>query len=313
MATEPVRAIRAAAPVVLEDDRLRIRNLSVDGAMAVLAQDVLAAGRDLELVVRQALEVGALVLQHGAAKGTMDAVTAEVSRLLSALDDKSARIEAVRLVQTRGTAKGVLFEDVLSPALDACFAPHEDIVENTGGTRGIADEKVGDFVVTLNPRDTGGRDIRIVFEAKDWARSRMSVNKALAQLDAAMLNRDAEVGVLVFAARSQAPLAGKSLRVFPGQRIIMVWDAADAATDLTLEICAQLARTLAMGSERDDLTLDRTMLVDRLAKLVGTIDRANDIQRGIRSARRGLGAAEDAYVLMRDDARALLAELEDRL
>lgn len=62
------------------------------------------------------------------------------------------------------------------------------------------DDKVGDFVLELNPRDTGGRDRRIVFEAKD---RRLSMEKTLVELDAAMLDRDAQVGVLVFAKATQ--------------------------------------------------------------------------------------------------------------
>lgn len=184
MATETLRAIRPA-PVVLDGERLLIRDLSVDGSMAVLAREVVADGRDLELIVRQAVEVGAAVLLHGTAKGTVDAVASEIGRLLTALTEKSGRIEAVQSAQARGTAKGVAFEAMLAPALDACFAAHQDVVEVTGATTGIADAKVGDFVVTVNPRDTGGSDRRIVFEAKD--RSRLSMTKALAELDAAMI------------------------------------------------------------------------------------------------------------------------------
>jgi hypothetical protein len=313
MATVPVRPLRPASSVAFDGERLRIRDLSVDGSMAVLARDALAGGRDLELVVRQALEVGGAVLQHGAAKGTVDAVSAEVSRLLSVLSEKSARIEAVQYAHERGTAKGTRFELALAPALDACFSAHQDAVEVTSRTRGIADAIVGDFVVTVNPRDTGGRDRRIVVEAKNWSRSKLSLTKALAELDAGMLNRDAQVGIMVFADRAQAPLAGKPLRVFPGQRIILVWDPTDEASDLTLEICTQLARTLAIAAENEDLTLDRSILADRLAKLTNTIETASEIRRGISSARRGLDNAEAAYEKMAEDALALLCELGDRL
>ena len=55
------------------------------------------------------------------------------------------------------------------------------------------------------------------------------------------------------------------------------------------------------------------MLADRLGKLVNEIERAGAIQRGIRSARRGLDAAEDAYHEMHEQTLALVYELEDRL
>jgi hypothetical protein len=303
-----VKPLRAA-PVVLEDDRLVVRDLAVDGAALVAAREAVAHGRDLELTVRQMLETGGAVLLHGSGKGTVDAVGAEVDRLLTALSERSGRIEAVRGLQQRIAAKGFAFEELLAPVLDACFAPHQDVVSVTSASTGIADDKVGDFCVTVNPRDTGGRDRRIVIEAKD---RKLSMDKSLAELDAAMLNRDAQVGVLIFAKAAQAPLAGKPLRVLHGNRIVLVYDK-DEQSPLALEVGCQLARTLAIAAEREDLTLDRGMLTERLAKLVNAIERAGAIQRGIRSARRGLDAAEDAYREMSEETLALLYELEDRL
>ncbi len=164
---EPAKPIGSTAHVELEDDGVRIHDLLVDGALLALVRQEGADGRDLELVVRHALEVGAAVLLHGSAKGTVDAVSAEVDRLLTALDEKSSRMELVKRTREQIASRGLSFEYELGAALEACCAPHEDILEATGATRGVADDKVGDFVVTLNPRDTGGRGRRVVIEAKD--------------------------------------------------------------------------------------------------------------------------------------------------
>lgn len=301
--------LRSTESVVLDDDRLAIRDLTVDGTALAVAQQTVADGRDLELAVRQMLEVGGAVLLHGAGKATVDAVGAEVDRLLTALSERSDRIEAVRALREQVASKGLAFEELLAPALDAAFSPLADVLTVTGAEKGIADDKMGDFVVELNPRDIGGRDRRIVFEAKD---RKLTMEKSMAELDAAMLNRDAQVGVLVFAKAGQAPLAGKPLRVLHGNRIMLVFDK-DEQSPLALEVGCQLARTLATAAEREDLTLDRAMLAERLAKLMNAIERAGAIQRGIRSARRGLDAAEDAYREMSDETLALLHELEDRL
>ena len=100
----------------------------------------------------------------------------------------------------------------------------------------------------------------------------------------ATFNRDAEVGVMVFAHAAQAPLAGKSLRVFPGNRLLVVWEP-EANGDLAVEVASQLARTLAIGAEGDETKINRRGLADRLAKLHNVIDRADQIKRGIASAR----------------------------
>lgn len=172
---------------------------------------------------------------------------------------------------------------------------------------------MGDYVVVVNPRDTGGRDRRIVFETK-IRRRRPTLAKALEEMDRAMLNRGCQVAVMVFAQRSQAPLQGKPLRFFHGNRVMVVWNPEnEPGSELALEVAAQLARTLAIAAEREDLTLDRSLLAERLDALTNIIERGRAIKRGIGTARRGLGAAEDAYEAMAEEAMAVVLELADRV
>jgi hypothetical protein len=86
---EPVKSTHPTASVELEDDHVLIRDLSMDGALAELVRVGVEDGRDPEAIVREAIEVGAAVLIHGAAKSTVDAVGAEVDRLLTALNERS--------------------------------------------------------------------------------------------------------------------------------------------------------------------------------------------------------------------------------
>jgi hypothetical protein len=309
MSTDPVQPADDVPTVELEDGRVHIHGLEVDGALAELVRQAHKEGRDPELVVRQALEVGAAVLLHGAAKGTVDAVASEVDRLLSALNERASKLEFVRRAREQIAARGFSFEGDLGAVLDQYFVSHEDIFEATGATKGIGDEKVGDFVLQVNPRDTRGHERRVVFEAKDRS---LSLNKALAELDAAMVNRGAQVGVMVFAHDAQAPLSGRPLRVFPGNRILVVWES-ETHGDLALAVAAQLARTLAVAVEPDDARLNRRGVATRVEKLIGVIERADGIQRGLTGARRGLDSAEASYCELRGDALALLGELQDRL
>jgi hypothetical protein len=298
-----------AAAVELEVDHVLIHELSVDGALADLVRAGVENGRDPEAVVREAIEVGASVLSHGVAKGTVDAVSAEVDRLLTALNERSLRIEALGRMAAKASSKGLIYEAELGVALERCFAPHQDILEATGTTAGIADDKVGDFVAELNPTETGGRVLRVVIEAKDRP---LSMPKTVAEVEAAMLNRGAVVGVVVFRTQRLAPIA-TPLRCLPGNRIIVVWEGAEAGSDLSLEVAVQLARTLAMTVERADAKLDRKALGDRIAGLVNIVESADAIRRGIRGARKALDSTEDAYQTLRADALAVLYELQDRL
>jgi hypothetical protein len=302
------------AAVVLEDGQVLIRDLVVDGAVADLVTQELAAGGDAERVVTRALELGSAVLLHGGAMGTVEAVAAQITRLVEALDDRSSRIEALGRMRSQvSSASGRAFEEEIGPVLEALAAPHADELEATGASPGIADEKVGDFVITLNPRDTGGRDRRVVVELKK-RRERPSLQNALGELDRAMLNRDAQVAVMVFAGRNQAPMQGAALRHYHGNRLMVVWNPEDEpGSELALEVAMQLARTLAIASSREDLTLDRALLAERLDKLTNIIDRGKAVRRGISTARRGLDAAEDAFEVLHEEALAVVLELQDRL
>ena len=307
---EPVKSGRPTSSVELLEDHVAIHHLSVDGALADLVRAGVEDGRDPEAIVREAIDVGAAVLVHGAAKSTVDAVGAEVDRLLTALNERSLRIESLGRMAGKVAAKGLAYEAELGVALERSFAPHQDVLEATGATTGTADDKVGDFVATLNPKDTGGRALRVVVEAKDRP---LSMPKTLAELDAAMLNRGAVAGVIVFRNQRLAPIAGRSLRCLPGNRIIAVWDDNNAGDDLALEVAVQLARTLAMTAERADAKLNRQVLGDRISRLVNIVESADEIQRGIRGARKALDSVEGTYRAMRDDALAVLYELQDRL
>src|SRR4051794_622564 len=111
--------VAGGASVVLDDDRVWIHELVVEGAAVAAARDAVARSRDLEQTVRQMLEIGGAVLLHGSSKATVDAVGAEVDRLLALLSERSDRIEAVRRVQARVAAKGFAFEELLAPAVDS--------------------------------------------------------------------------------------------------------------------------------------------------------------------------------------------------
>jgi hypothetical protein len=306
-----------AEAVVLSDDQVLIRDLSVDGVLAELVTQATGDGRDPETVVRQALQIGAAILLHGTNTATIEAVSSHVDRLLAALDEKSYRIEALgRMREKVSAAKGLGWEASLAPAIDACFAPHGDEVEATGATRGIADDLVGDYVVTLNPRDSGGRDRKIVFECKARSpKGRPTIAKALEELEDAKLNRGAQVAVMLFPSTASSPLKGKPLRVFHGQRILAVYDPDGLpGSELSLEVGAQVARAMAIASgEREDLGLDRRMLAEKLDGLTNIIERGVNVKRGISTAKRGLTAAEDAYEQLAEEAMAVVLELMDRL
>jgi hypothetical protein len=87
--------------------------------------------------------------------------------------------------------------------LTAIVVAYEDVPEHVGNELGSDSTKVGDIVVTLDPVHTPGRTVRYVIEAKDKS---MTVKKGLDELEAAMRNRDADAGGMVFANQSECPV-----------------------------------------------------------------------------------------------------------
>ena len=105
--------------------------------------------------------------------------------------------------------------------------------------------KKGDFVVTLNPLQTGGADVRVVVEAKDRGMSQRSIRDELRE---ARENRSAAVALAVFSP-AHAPSGVAPFDVRSGD-VYCVIDPADPDR-ATLEAALRLARLLAIASLRD--------------------------------------------------------------
>jgi hypothetical protein len=388
--------IRAKAPSTSFDaeGRLVLHNFVVDGTPAEVARQAVEREADLGVVVRQMIAIGAVVLEHGTSKSTVETVTAEIDRLaevvanaathglpealrehltrfeeslgaqfdpkrvdaipnqltsvfekfankhkneliaafldengplavvkselaaklqfvaarqddlvkqMTAVAERVAASSAIERERDRGTAKGVDFEDVVGAVLDWSFAPYEDIVEDVGTTPGAAGNKNGDHVVYLNPATTGGRDLRIVVESKF---RRLGIQAALAELDRAIDNREAEAGIMVFARANDAPLQGRSLRIFPGNRIVVVFDNADPDR-LPLEVACHFARAVVLAEQDDgEEAVACEVIAEQVGRLTEIIEEARAIRRGVNAARKGIDHVDDAYEKLRSEALA---------
>lgn len=292
--------------VMLDGDQLVIRDLLVRGAPAEAVRHCIDHGGDSEDTVRQMLDIGGAVLQHGANSTLVQAVIAEMR-------NEGVTQESLRLMAERVAAKGMAYEDQVRPVLEAAFAPHADCVEDTSGTPGLdGKSKKGDFVATLNPESIGGADRRVVIEAKDRPTTKLrGKDGALTYLALAMENRQAAAGVFVCATAVPA-LAGHRLRVYPGNRILVRFDKDDGDV-LALEVACQLARGLAARALGDEDGLSTRLLVEKVERLREVIEQAHEIRRGVLEARRGINRVDEAYETLRREALAVIYEMEDRL
>lgn len=166
-------------------------------------------------------------------------------------------------------------------------------------------EMKGDFVVTINPRETGGREARLVVEAKT---GKLSPAKARAESTAALQNREAAASVLVFDSVEDAPLGGRHFSVSAAAHFCVVLDSAGPNL-LALEVACRQGRAMAIAPLRDEAVLDTAWLTKRCERLAGLIEQAADIKRGTNAIRRGADKVDASYDELRDRALAVVADV----
>ena len=119
-----------------------------------------------------------------------------VGRILNEVEKIQTKLN-IRETEQRGTQKGFDFEDYCQPILESVAKVFGDIVDKTGDTQGLIDDK-GDFVYTI--KDLGSK---IVLEMKDMNAITLPYIKE--QLDGGMTNRAAQYGIFVSKKREALP------------------------------------------------------------------------------------------------------------
>jgi hypothetical protein len=227
---------------------------------------------------------------------------------LGTLQQTFAIEEATAAERALGTAKGLDYEELVGRAVEALHAPLEDVVYQTGAEPGADGGKVGDIVVEINPAYTQGHRARVVVEAKC---RKLSMRASSAELERAMTNREAQAGLLVFASTDLAPLAGRSIRVLPGNRVIAVFDA-DGPDTITLEAACAIARASAARAAMETSSeCDLACLDQHLRRLMAVLDEAKAIARGVTAARKGVDQIDSAYSTMRLSVSAVIADIQE--
>ncbi len=168
-------------------------------------------------VLRQADE-----RQHQTQQALLERL-AGLERQLQGLRDEKDKLEAVEAERERGTAKGRTFEEQVAEAIDTVAVGQGDLAEAVGDLRG-ATGKTGDVVVAIDACNGPARG-RIVFEAKD---RRLSKPAALAELDKAMEQREADFAVLVIPGEEELPAKLQPLREYNGDKLIAEYDPTTA-------------------------------------------------------------------------------------
>jgi len=164
----------------------------------------------------------------------------EVTAALSAM-------QARRKADERGTVHGLDFEAALAAFVHSESQRLGDLAVSCGNTTGLIKGcKTGDLTVTLG-EESAAPGAAIVWEAKQSFG--YSLKDALVELDTARKNREAQIGILVFSAKTAPP------HLEPFYRrdcdLVVVWNSEDPNSEILLKTAYSLARALAIRQSRE--------------------------------------------------------------
>jgi len=187
-------------------------------------------------------------------QGAIEGLVQRNDTFHSEVRETLARLDSRRQEAARSTSHGAVFEDQLGGLLATESQKCGDIYEATGSTTGIIKNcKVGDCVIELGP-DTQAPEVRIVWEAKQD--KSYDLKRALAELDTARKNRQAQIGVFVFS-RNTAPDGLSSFSRY-GNDIVVVWDESDITNDVFVHAAYSVGRALAIRQKAVSAKTDAT-------------------------------------------------------
>ena len=243
--------------------------------------------------------------QLGLVAGHSSEMLAKVTSLIDKLEQKQ-RLEEQH---QRSTHKGAPFEDQVDVELAAIHGRLGDDVRCVKHETGlIPGSAAGDFVVTIDSQQTGGREAKIVIEAKTGKLSGPKTHEAIKE---AIANRGAQAGILVFDGAEDAPLRGRHYMAYPDGEIVAVLDEDNGT--LAFEVACIQARLFAIGKVAAAGKVDAKWIVAQCDRLSQVIEQANTIKRGSAAARRGLETVDGGYKELREQALIVLEEIKAKL
>jgi len=255
----------------------------------------------------------ALLLDPTRQNSPMHQFRAEVASGFERLHERLTAIEAAATARgterAKSTAKGGDFEDTIEAMLADVARGAGDLVDRTGGDIGeILRSKKGDFVITVDPAQTGGVDLRIVVEVKDRLMSGRAIRDELRE---AKENRAAAVGLVVFSpAHAPAGIAPFDIRAGD---VYCVIDPA-APDPATLEAALRLSRLLALAGLREIAAeIDVEAVRAAMAGVRAELEALKGIKAMLTSIANGATGVQVSLDRLREAIVARVAEAETQI
>lgn len=236
-----------------------------------------------------------------------DMLHQQLGLVLTQITEVAAAVAARAEGRALTSVKGFDLEERLHLAVSQIACRYGDLAEQVGTASGAKGSKVGDETVRLNPDDTGGQPLAVVFEAK--AR-RLSMTRTLDELERALANRQAQAAVAVFDHAANAPTC-VPFTYFDNKAIVVLDDATD---DRVVELAYLWARTHAREAAAGPGDgLDPARMGEAIGDIGRALQKASVIRRGLSSAGNGIRQAGEQLDAMDLDITEALARLRRML
>jgi hypothetical protein len=209
-----------------------------------------------------------------------------LSKAVAEVSEKIAVTKVQMEMSEKTASKGFGFEDIVHDSVSRVATSHGDLAERVSTLPGATGTKAGDEVVTLCLDDTLGATARYALELKD---RKLGQKATFEELDRAMANREALVGIAVFSRQLHAP-TGTSFAYW-GNYAIVVLDK-ESLDDGGLRLACLWARWTVRRQLSDDggeVSLDRVAcLIDDARR---ALDRVTTVRRCHTSATKRISEA----------------------
>jgi Restriction endonuclease len=224
---------------------------------------------------------------------------------VAALRAQKEKLEEVAAEIKRGTAKGRTYEEAVFEALDAIASAQGDDCDAVGDLKGTGGKR-GDVVIALDACAGPARG-RIVVEAKNSQRK--SKKEALAILDAAMEQRDADFGIFVVACEEQLPAKTPELREFNGNKLFVVFDPEEGPR-VGLEFAYKLARARVLMARSESAGVDVSAVQAEVERAEVAMQDVRRVKSQLTQAKTSIDEAQTIVEAMAGNVRGHLAQIE---
>jgi hypothetical protein len=221
-------------------------------------------------------------------------------------------LEAMRIRREeaqRSTLHGKEFERIVFDFIHGECQRVGEVAEFTGDMVGtIKNCKIGDTVIEMGP-DHAAAGARVVIEAKDKAG--FLLRKAREEIDSARKNRQACIGIFVFA-KGTAPEGMAPFQRF-GDDLFVVWDQNDPQSDLYLQAALMVSRALCTrkAKERAGCAADFAGIDVAILDIEKKADSLDEVRTSAESIKNGADKILNRVRLAREGIGNQIIELRE--